>query len=172
MRAPRRCRRALVPTVVPCTTSIWSRREPVSAPMRVSPCWIASDGSEGVEGSLKRLRRPSCSKTKSVKVPPVSTPTRMSPLLVNRYPAPPFIRSADRIKHNLHSITIFKSRRVFYARFSGPHRFANRDRESGKASRPATLAHPLGHVVLVHLYRTPCPRAGWRTPELTRFFNH
>src|ERR1044072_1316388 len=45
--------------------------------MRASPCWIASDGSEGVEGSLKRLRRPSCSKTKSVNVPPVSTPTRV-----------------------------------------------------------------------------------------------
>src|ERR1043165_3275743 len=97
--------------------------------MRVSPCWIASDGSDGVEGSLKRLRRPSCSKTKSVNVPPVSTPTRMSPLLVNRYPAPSFVRSANRVEHELYSITVFKSCGVFYGSFSGAHRFANRDRE-------------------------------------------
>src|SRR6185295_13546061 len=140
--------------------------------MRVSPCWIASDGSAGVEGSLKRLRRPSCSKTKSVNVPPVSTPTRMSRLLANRYPAPTFIRSANCIKHELNSIAIFKSCGVFHSCSAGTQGFANRNGECGKASRPASFAHSLGHVILVHLHRTPCPRAGGRTPELAGFFNH
>ena len=37
---------------------------------------MAREGSEGVDASLKISRRPLASKTKSVKVPPVSTPTR------------------------------------------------------------------------------------------------
>src|SRR5688572_30354235 len=44
--------------------------------MRCRPLVIAIDGSLGVEGSLKTSRRPFRSKTKSVKVPPVSTPIR------------------------------------------------------------------------------------------------
>jgi len=41
-----------------------------------SPPVIATEGSAGVEGSLKIWRRPCRSKTKSVNVPPVSTPMR------------------------------------------------------------------------------------------------
>src|SRR5689334_8083288 len=114
--------------------------------------------------------RPSCSKTKSVNVPPVSTPTRMDLELstlcfvlcslflmvtvylnvhklqrtkfkvlstTNRYPAPTFIRSADRIKHELNSQAIFKGCGVFDSCSTGTHRFANRNRESGEPSRPA-----------------------------------
>src|SRR5258705_6662001 len=41
-----------------------------------SPRCMAREGSDGVDGNLKSWRAPSFSKTKSVKVPPVSTPTR------------------------------------------------------------------------------------------------
>src|SRR5687768_5601030 len=44
--------------------------------MRRKPSVIAVEGSAGVEGSLKISRRPFSSKTKSVNVPPVSTPMR------------------------------------------------------------------------------------------------
>ena len=37
---------------------------------------MAREGSEGVDASLNISRRPLASKTKSVNVPPVSTPTR------------------------------------------------------------------------------------------------
>ena len=46
------------------------------AEISVSPAWIAAEGSCGVEGSLNISSLPFNSKTKSVKVPPVSTPTR------------------------------------------------------------------------------------------------
>lgn len=147
IRAPRRCNSAFVPTVVPWTTSSPSSRAPVSAQMRSSPCRIANEGSEGVEGSLKSVTRPSRSKTKSVKVPPVSTPMRKLELwsllfglcilnllclfvgksLLDRYPAPTFIRSAQCVQHELHSIPVFKSRGVFYGCSSGSQDFDDRD---------------------------------------------
>src|SRR5205085_4857424 len=75
-RAPRRSRSAFVPTVVPCTTSRSPSRAPVSAATRRKPSVIAREGSSGVEGTLKIFARPSARYTKSVNVPPVSTPTR------------------------------------------------------------------------------------------------
>src|SRR5690349_21238211 len=48
-----------------------------SEQIRLRPSVIACEGSAGVEGSLKRLSLPAFSKTKSVKVPPVSTPIRI-----------------------------------------------------------------------------------------------
>src|SRR5689334_14455256 len=140
--------------------------------MRSSPSRMASDGSDGVEGSLKRLKRPSRSKTKSVNVPPVSTPMRMSCLLANRYPALTFIRSTYRIQHELHTIAVFKSRSVFHSCFARPHRFADSDRKRGEAPGPTTLAHALRHVVLVHLHRTPRAGAGRRTPKLAGLLDH
>lgn len=49
----------------------------VSAATRARPSLIASDGSAGVEGTLKRSSCPLFVKMKSVNVPPVSMPTRM-----------------------------------------------------------------------------------------------
>src|SRR5215213_5361235 len=138
-----------------------SSRAPVSSQMRASPCRMASEGSEGVEGSLKRLRCPSRSKTKSVKVPPVSTPMRIVVLLANRYPAPTFIRSANCIKHELYAVTVLKRRRVFDGRPAGPQRFADRDRERGKTPGPASFAHALSHVILLDLHRTPHSCSRW-----------
>ena len=66
-RAPVRSSKAFVATVVPCaSTSGLGPRRPIADP-------TASAGSSGVEGTL--ALRPS-SATASVKVPPVSTPTR------------------------------------------------------------------------------------------------
>ena len=42
----------------------------------LSPSVIARDGSSGVDASLKMRSTPPAAKTKSVNVPPVSTPTR------------------------------------------------------------------------------------------------
>jgi hypothetical protein len=44
--------------------------------MRRSPSMIATDGSAGVEASLKICKPRFVLQTKSVNVPPVSTPTR------------------------------------------------------------------------------------------------
>src|ERR1043166_7867666 len=109
---------------------------------------MANEGSEGVEGILKSVKRPSCSKTKSVNVPPVSTPMRMSCLLANRYPAPTFIRSTQRVQHELHSIAVLKSRGIFYGCSSSAHDFNDRDGERSEAPGPTTRPHALGHVVL------------------------
>src|ERR1044072_5174785 len=49
---------------------------PVCSETVRKPAAMASDGSSGVEASLKTWSRRATSKTKSVKVPPVSTPTR------------------------------------------------------------------------------------------------
>src|ERR1041384_5459205 len=133
---------------------------------------MANEESEGVEGSLKRVKRPSRSKTKSVNVPPVSTPMRMSCLLANRYPAPTFVRSAQCIQHELHSIAVFKSRGIFDGCSARAHDFDDRDCECSEASGPTTGAHSLGHVVLFDLHRTPRARADGRKPELAGFFNH
>ncbi len=76
VRAPRRCKSALVPTVVPWTTSNSASRAPVSAATLCKPSVMASEGSAGVEASLKIFVSPPERKTKSVNVPPVSTPTR------------------------------------------------------------------------------------------------
>src|ERR1051325_12006246 len=133
---------------------------------------MANEESEGVEGSLKRVKRPSRSKTKSVNVPPVSTPMRMRCLLANRYPAPTFIRSTQCVQHELHAIAVLESRGVFDGCFAGAQRFDNRDRERSETPGPTALAHALGHVVLFHLHRTPRPRAGRRKPELARLFDH
>src|ERR1043165_3433159 len=132
---------------------------------------MANEGSEGVEGILKSVKRPSCSKTKSVNVPPVSTPMRMRCLLANRYPAPTFIRSTQCVQHELYSIAVLKSRGIFDGCFAGAQGFDNRDRERGETPGPTTLAHTLGHVVLFHLHRTPRARAGRRKPELAGLFN-
>src|SRR5215207_497426 len=133
---------------------------------------MASEGSEGVEGSLKRLRRPSRSNTKSVNVPPVSTPTRMTCLLANCHPAPTFIRRANGIQNKLNSITIFKCRGIFNDRFSGTHCFHYRDGECRETARPTSFAHTFGRVVLLHLNRPPRSRAGRRKPQLTSLFRH
>src|SRR5215813_6805411 len=63
-------------------TSSLSLRAPVSAVTRCSPAVIAREGSSGVEGSLNICKPPPASKTKSVKVPPVSTPILMVGLLI------------------------------------------------------------------------------------------
>src|SRR3712207_1061395 len=75
-RAPRRSSSALVPTVVPCTTSKSRTRTPDSRATRLSPSTIAREGSSGVEATLKTRARAPATYTKSVNVPPVSTPTR------------------------------------------------------------------------------------------------
>src|SRR6185295_7030836 len=49
---------------------------PVCSEIVRRPAAMASDGSSGVEGNLKTSSCRFTSKTKSVKVPPVSTPTR------------------------------------------------------------------------------------------------
>src|ERR1041385_1032495 len=105
---------------------------------------MANEGSEGVEGILKSVKRPSCSKTKSVNVPPVSTPMRMSCLLANRYPAPTFIRSTQCVQHELHSIAVFKSRGIFYGCSSGAHDLDDRACKRSAAPGPTSCAHEIG----------------------------
>ena len=79
--APRRSITAFVATVVP-TTTCEAPEEPSS---RRSPSRIATDASSGVDGTFVTRNVPTVSSksTKSVKVPPVSIPTRapMDPLV-------------------------------------------------------------------------------------------
>src|SRR5215510_12627208 len=70
VRAPLRSSRAFVATVDPWITSLTEDDS-----RRSSPCMIASSGWRGVESSLKISILPSLMTTKSVNVPPVSTPT-------------------------------------------------------------------------------------------------
>src|SRR5215813_11376854 len=70
VRAPLRSIRAFVATVDPWITSLTEDDS-----RRSSPCMIASSGWRGVESSLKISILPSLITTKSVNVPPVSTPT-------------------------------------------------------------------------------------------------
>ena len=80
-----------------------------------------------MEGSLKSCRRPSRSKTKSVNVPPVSTPMRGLTLSLTEPNCQPSTHSHSsarmRIEHELNSIAILKSRGIFDDCFSGSHRF-------------------------------------------------
>ncbi len=92
--APFRSSRMFVATVVPCTRkSSASGALPASSSRARSPARPASDGSSGVEGSLWITTAPlsSSRKTRSVKVPPMSIPTRCieSPdryLVYQKYP--------------------------------------------------------------------------------------
>src|SRR5215471_15712236 len=70
VRAPLRSSRAFVATVDPWITSLTEDDSRCS-----SPCMIASSSWRGVESSLKISILPSLMTTKSVNVPPVSTPT-------------------------------------------------------------------------------------------------
>src|SRR5438477_1781779 len=70
-RAPRRCSSELVPTVVPCSSTMAELR-----PVRCTASTMACEGSPGVENTFSIRRRPFSTHTQSVKVPPVSTATR------------------------------------------------------------------------------------------------
>src|SRR2546427_12253297 len=70
------------------------------APSFFSPSTTERPGSAGVEGTFRNTTRPPSIRTKSVKVPPVSTPTsNREPLEVEpdrgRPPAPRLVRSRD-----------------------------------------------------------------------------
>src|SRR5438876_11573480 len=78
--APLRSSSALVATVDPCTTS--ARRPPLARSM---PSKITAAGAAGFDRSLKLSSLPpSCRTTKSVNVPPVSTPMRTDLFLSGR----------------------------------------------------------------------------------------
>src|SRR5438093_1104738 len=67
---------ALVATVVPCAIALGGA-PPAASSARRSPPTSASAGSEGVLGTFRRRVWPSsATRTRSVKVPPVSIPTR------------------------------------------------------------------------------------------------
>src|SRR6185312_3570955 len=67
-RAPLRCRSVLVPTVVPCSTTIsWA-----SAAILLTASAMACAGSAGVENTFRMRRVEPCNQTQSVKVPPLS----------------------------------------------------------------------------------------------------
>ena len=84
-RAPFRCSRALVPTVVPCSSV---SETPVSltswfvlfvaSPIFRRASAIARDGSSGVENTFRVLSSPSSIHTQSVNVPPVSIAMRLN----------------------------------------------------------------------------------------------
>ena len=78
-RAPLPSRIALVATVVPCSTCAISRGStPAAAQTFARPLITPSAWSAGVEGVLARHVRPvsSSTRSRSVKVPPTSTPKR------------------------------------------------------------------------------------------------
>ena len=77
VRAPLRSSSALVATVVPCTSTVSRCVHPPSrhAPRSTSPCRMDREGSSGVDGILWTRSPSGPSITRSVKVPPVSTPT-------------------------------------------------------------------------------------------------
>src|SRR6185369_3802864 len=114
---------------------------------------------------------PSCSKTKSVKVPPVSTPIRIG-LPTNVHPAAALVRLAQSVEHDLNAIAILETGRVFDRLPAAAQRLDDTARKRGEATRPTTLAHALSHVVLIDLHRTPLPRTSRRTPQLAGLFNH
>src|SRR5208283_5100713 len=70
-RAPLRSSRQLVPTVVPCNSTI-SPEYPLREMASVMDC----EGSSGVEKTFTIRNRPRSIQTQSVKVPPVSTAIR------------------------------------------------------------------------------------------------
>src|SRR5579883_1508810 len=72
--APLRSSTALVATVEPCPKSSIL---PISMPDAVSAAKAPTSGDFGVLGTLVTTTRPPSTATKSVKVPPTSTPTRM-----------------------------------------------------------------------------------------------
>ena len=76
--APLRSSTALVATVDPCTRSPAAGSErPDSSSAAIAPrC-----GADGVLGTLVMRTPPSSKATRSVKVPPTSTPTRVAPLM-------------------------------------------------------------------------------------------
>ena len=77
-RAPFRCSRALVPTVVPCNKV---RPAPVfsaAPPIFFSASPIAREGSSGVENTFRVRSVPPSTQTQSVNVPPVSMAMRSS----------------------------------------------------------------------------------------------
>src|SRR5690349_15323365 len=98
----------------------------------------------------------------------------MSPtvLVTDVHPAAALIRLTQCIEHDLNAITVLETRRVFHRLLTCPQRFDEATRKRSEAARPTTLTHALGHVVLIDLHRTPLPRTGRRTPQLTRLFNH
>ena len=69
--APLRCSNVLVPTVVPCSSTISAE-----GAIGESASAMACDGSAGVEKTLVIRSLPRSIQTQSVKVPPVSTATR------------------------------------------------------------------------------------------------
>src|SRR5262249_36876534 len=88
------------------------------------------------------------------------------------YPATTLIRGTNRIEDELHAVTVFKGRRIFNLGPAAAQCFTDRDGERSETSGPASLAHALGHVVLIDLHRPPRTRSGRRAPQLTRLFNH
>src|SRR5690349_7982252 len=98
----------------------------------------------------------------------------MSPtgLPTNVHPAAAVVRLAQRIEHDLNAIAIRETRRVFHRLLPCTQRLDDATRKRGEATRPATLAHSLGHVILIDLHRTPLPGTSRRTPQLARLFNH
>src|SRR5260221_5282968 len=72
--APLRSSTALVATVEPCPRSSMRAR---SMPEAVSASKAPTSGLRGVLGTLVTITRPFSTATRSVKVPPTSTPTRM-----------------------------------------------------------------------------------------------
>src|SRR5215208_1395011 len=113
---------------------------------------MALEGSAGVDGILKRLVLPFSSKTKSVKVPPVSTPTCLP---TDVHPTTALIRLTDCVEDQLHAITILETRSAVHHLPATPQRLDNTARKRRKPARPTALTHPLGHVVLIDLHRTP-----------------
>src|SRR5579859_1356482 len=82
VRAPRRSMIAFVTRVVPCTSTVTSpTATPAAAQSSSSPARAARAGSSGVVRILWRRSSPvvSWSSTRSVKVPPMSSPTRYEP---------------------------------------------------------------------------------------------
>ena len=84
-RPPRFCSRVLEPTVVPCSTSVMSPGAmPASSRSAATPARTACSGWSGVDETFFAKRRPSsATRTRSVNVPPISTPMRaLDPILL------------------------------------------------------------------------------------------
>jgi hypothetical protein len=73
VRAPILSSRAFVATVMPCARAL---TEPASMPAALVAFMTPTDWSCGVEGTFTVVMRPSVSATRSVNVPPTSTPRR------------------------------------------------------------------------------------------------
>src|SRR5689334_25397397 len=89
-------------------------------------------------------------------------------LPTNVHPAAAFVRFAQRVEHDLNPITILETGRIFNRLLACPQCLDDAARKRSEAARPATLAHPLGHVVLIDLHRTPLSRTSRRTPQLSQ----